>query len=625
MIYLRKIDNQCINKQISYTQEIKKIFLDGVENHDVIHCEGQTSHYKQDVKILMATDPRFDNGIKTVLNAEGQLEEGDIMMMSKYPNKKYIVELIKMGDERYAHFLSLFINGDRHLLCLSDDQLEKKPHYSSFKYLLAWFQKQLRINNDLAEGNKVKGEGGKDSSLRELYSNWRIYDYFSLDCNLLYGYLGTSNRVNYIQKTETELCIRPNFKAGTKEIESFFIDIKDEEKYVLDDIEIQNILEKKYNILNLDLSNQNEPNDNLKELFDDYIKVINYYSLRDNYDNCKDRLRSGINVILYGVPGAGKSYTVEHNYVKDKECVERVVFHPDYTYSDFIGQILPHSFDGNISYEFTPGPFTKILRESYRNPLKNYVLIIEEINRGNAPAIFGDVFQLLDRDKRAKIKDAEGRDIDNPFYCENTYGITNADIAKVVYNDEKHKVKLPTNLSIICTMNTSDQNVFNLDTAFQRRWEMRLVENVFNKESLAEKAFAEHKILDTNITWEIFCNTINDLILEKNQNMSSAEDKRLGTHFINVEDLNYNSDEDNLSLDEEQKKFAKLHNNMFAEKVIKYLWDDAFKFNRDEVFVEEYNSLEKVLRIFSENRGDSRFNFFENVVKDRFFPSQNRQ
>ena len=200
-----------------------------------------------------------------------------------------------------------------------------------------------------------------------------------------------------------------------------------------------------------------------------------------------------------------------------------------------------------------------------------------------------------------------------------------ADIAKVVYNDEKHKVKLPTNLSIICTMNTSDQNVFNLDTAFQRRWEMRLVENVFNKESLAEKAFAEHKILDTNITWEVFCNTMNDLILEKNQNMASAEDKRLGTHFINVEDLTYNSDEDNLSLDEEQKKFAKLHNNMFAEKVIKYLWDDAFKFNRDEVFVEEYNSLEKVLRIFSENRGDNRFNFFENVVKDRFFSSQNSQ
>lgn len=140
----------------------------------------------------------------------------------------------------------------------------------------------------------------------------------------------------------------------------------------------------------------------------------------------KDRLTTGCNVLLYGVPGSGKSWTIEHEYCKPGSVVERLVFHPDYTYSDFIGQILPAvAEDGQVSYKFTPGPFTNILREAYNNPGKEYILIIEEINRGNAPAIFGEVFQLLDR----KV---EIRDIDDDGFPVGTseYGITNMNIAE---------------------------------------------------------------------------------------------------------------------------------------------------------------------------------------------------
>ena len=106
-------------------------------------------------------------------------------------------------------------------------------------------------------------------------------------------------------------------------------------------------------------------------------------------DSQEERLTTGCNVLLYGVPGSGKSWTIEHEYCKPGSIVERLVFHPDYTYSDFIGQILPAvSEDGQVSYKFAPGPFTSILREAYNNPGKEYILIIEEINRGNAPAIF---------------------------------------------------------------------------------------------------------------------------------------------------------------------------------------------------------------------------------------------
>ena len=112
----------------------------------------------------------------------------------------------------------------------------------------------------------------------------------------------------------------------------------------------------------------------------------------------ESRINSGTNILLYGVPGSGKSWTIEHEYCKVDSYVERLVFHPDYTYSDFVGQILPDVDDeGLVTYKFTPGPFTTLMREAYRNPTQEYILIIEEINRGNAPAIFGEVFQLLDR------------------------------------------------------------------------------------------------------------------------------------------------------------------------------------------------------------------------------------
>ena len=116
------------------------------------------------------------------------------------------------------------------------------------------------------------------------------------------------------------------------------------------------------------------------------VNVSSLLGIANTSNNIESsRLTTGENVLLYGVPGSGKSWTIEHEYCKPGSVVERLVFHPDYTYSDFIGQILPAvAEDGQVSYKFTPGPFTNILRESYHNPGTEYILIIEEINRGNA-------------------------------------------------------------------------------------------------------------------------------------------------------------------------------------------------------------------------------------------------
>lgn len=346
-----------------------------------------------------------------------------------------------------------------------------------------------------------------------------------------------------------------------------------------------------------------------------------------------NRLTTGCNVLLYGVPGSGKSYTIEHEYCKPGSQVERLVFHPDYTYSDFIGQILPAVDDnGQVSYKFTAGPFTNILREAYNHPTTEYILIIEEINRGNAPAIFGEVFQLLDRKVEYREVDDDGFPIGT-----SEYGITNANIAKIVYGDEKHKVRIPSNLSIIGTMNTSDQNVFTLDTAFQRRWDMRLIENNFEN---VDSSLADATILDTSVTWKDFCTEINKIVVGNGARMTSAEDKRLGAYFVHLRDLKFDErmgdladgEYDGLRKEESHKQLtdaekarlaevrdAMKQNRKFPEKVIKYLWDDAFKFNREIIFeTTEYQSLEQVIRAFMYAEKLDRFKMFKENVRSAF-------
>lgn len=353
------------------------------------------------------------------------------------------------------------------------------------------------------------------------------------------------------------------------------------------------------------------------------------------------REENGINTLLYGVPGSGKSWTIEHEYCKPGTMVERLVFHPDYTNADFVGQILPvvDPVDKQVTYEFTPGPFTNILRAAYLNPCQKYVLIIEEINRGNAPAIFGDIFQLLDRA-------VEEKTIDGVTYPAGTseYGITNENVARVVYGSGTHKVRIPSNLSILGTMNTSDQNVFTLDTAFQRRWRMRLIENNFNN---VRASLSNAQILDTQITWRKFCETINGIIISNKAKMASAEDKRLGVYFIHESDLKFDdralpsgdyltltaevedlmkkellgniSDVEKVRL--EQIREAIIQNRVFPEKVIKYLWDDAFKFNPEALFdTETMESLEQVIRTFVYSKGKERFNIFKPTVRQLLYP-----
>ncbi|BAJ57768.1 Type IV restriction-modification enzyme [Helicobacter pylori F32] len=312
-------------------------------------------------------------------------------------------------------------------------------------------------------------------------------------------------------------------------------------------------------------------------------------SLSDNKIDESVRIDGGKNIILYGVPGSGKSYTLQRDYYNDNSVVEKIVFHPDYSYSDFVGQIMPSVDDsGIVSYKFNPGPFTNILKKAYHNPQTKHVLVIDEINRGNAPAIFGEIFQLLDRLKHDKDDFKKGS---------SEYAINNMDIANIVHSDKNVSIRIPSNLWIIATMNTSDQNVFTLDTAFQRRFSMQLIENSFEN---VDDDFKNMKILDTDITWQKFCTTINEKIAQNNDGLSSMEDKRFGVYFVNIDDLKSKEN--------------------FAHKVIKYLWDNVFKFDRNIIFdTTKFNTLEAVVKNFTKEKGRTQFDIFSDDVKELLF------
>ncbi len=288
--------------------------------------------------------------------------------------------------------------------------------------------------------------------------------------------------------------------------------------------------------------------------------------------------------IYYGVPGSGKSHKIDEatKGLPDEQKM-RVVFHPEYTNADFVGQILPVQTEKGLEYPFKAGPFTRILKRALKNPDKTYYLIIEEINRGNAAAIFGDLFQLLDRDSDGwSSYSIENLDInayirsENERYSEKSPPTTKQ-IGNIEYT-ENTSIRLPPNLSLYATMNTSDQNVFTLDNAFQRRWDMQLVKNECTDTNQMDATIT---VNNQSITWKDFQETINAVIGEKSNEggLSSMEDKRLGCWFVKAEN-------------------GEIKASVFADKVLKYLWDDAFKFYHQEMFKGDIKNFEELHKTF---------------------------
>lgn len=348
-----------------------------------------------------------------------------------------------------------------------------------------------------------------------------------------------------------------------------------------------------------------------------------------------------IQKIIFGSPGTGKSYRIKTKISKDLQIdvnsknYVSTVFHPEYTYGEFIGKLVPYTKDGKVEYNFYNGHFIKALGKAYKNLIEakdkyekdkkevldkfkkeigkprqddfsvdevsqlelkytaieknpqNVILVIDEINRGNSASIFGVVFQLLDRtmtgwseypitiseiEKLGLLKEmgfeplsgnnGEYRYEEKILKSSKFYELQSS-IFEGLSEDEKidleqNQIKIPANLSIVATMNTSDNSIYFMDNAFKRRWDWEFI-NVDddNQNEVADKMLI--KIQGAEYKWVDFVDNLNNFIRSKYREIRKIEDKQIGYFFIN-EDI----------ITEEHIK----------NKLLFFVWDSVFTNNK---------------------------------------------
>ena len=312
------------------------------------------------------------------------------------------------------------------------------------------------------------------------------------------------------------------------------------------------------------------------------------------------------NRILFGAPGTGKSYTLNKektDLLKNGGEFERVTFHPDYSYAHFVGTYKPVSNEsGEISYEYVPGPFMRTyvaaMKSANSDNPKPYLLIIEEINRANVAGVFGDVFQLLDRNSENISEYPIQTSEDMRKYLAKELGGASA-----LYTE----IKIPDNMFIWATMNSADQGVYPMDTAFKRRWNFTYLGINDNEEGILGKEISLGSgDYERKVEWNELRKAINIELLEE---CKVNEDKLLGPYFVAKNCLDIN------------EKFIEV----FKNKIIMYLFDDAAKHKRSVIFSgSETNNIyseickefdEKGIFIFSE-RVQEKFPYQDRVINE---------
>ncbi len=345
------------------------------------------------------------------------------------------------------------------------------------------------------------------------------------------------------------------------------------------------------------------------------------------------------NLIYFGAPGTGKSHKLKEavegkvdnagkaskkdvdgneifGYFVDidnekvvKRRYERVTFYPTYSYAQFVGCYKPvmketTDTDGKkseeIAYQFVPGPFLRVLVDALKDHAHNHCLVIEEINRANAAAVFGDVFQLLDRG--GKWSDGDDESI-KPFFGDGAaseYDVAASEDIKRYLKEELAKcesarkflkvvpgkdengnniwkecrLRIPSNMYIWATMNSADQGVFPMDTAFKRRWEFKYVgiDEGYNKQG-DKGAPSEWVVGDSGYYWDQIRRFVNKQLSDNGVN----EDKLMGPWFVKPEN--------NKSVSADQ----------FKSKVLMYLWEDAGRMCRKKLFGDKIKTYSDIV------------------------------
>ena len=295
-------------------------------------------------------------------------------------------------------------------------------------------------------------------------------------------------------------------------------------------------------------------------IFDVWVTNVQEAYFDDKEDGLeeldKKTAKPTLQQIYYGAPGTGKSYKI-NEITKSTKNFTRTTFHPDSDYSTFVGcykptmeptgTIVGGKEQTKISYSYVAQAFLQAYTAAWKNTNEPYYLIIEEINRGNCAQIFGDLFQLLDRDENGMSSYGITPDKDIANYLRKEFAkseIENADIKN------GNTMILPSNLYILATMNTSDQSLFPIDSAFKRRWDWEYVP--------IEDAGKKHyiKVGNKKYDWWTFIDTINNSI----DHITGSEDKKIGYWFVKP-----------------QNNDREITAKQFVGKVLFYLWNDVYK------------------------------------------------
>mgnify|MGYP001317286605 CR=1 FL=1 len=304
-----------------------------------------------------------------------------------------------------------------------------------------------------------------------------------------------------------------------------------------------------------------------------------------------------IQKILFGSPGTGKSHRIvksiipSHLRITNNSNIIKTVFHPEYTYGDFVGKLVPFTKAGRVEYKFHPGHFLIALSQAYKNILDNVedpdnvVLVIDEINRGNSAAIFGTVFQLLDRepngwssyfinvteleiltileligvkfkalaDNKYEYKfPGETHEVQDYLVFQNRVECLNMDL-------KQKRIFIPPNLSLLATMNTSDNSIYFMDNAFKRRWDWEFV----NIEDDNQRSVVASRRINLygqdSCAWNDFVDKLNGFIRSHYKTVRKIEDKQIGYFFINEQEINHEH---------------------IKNKLMFFVWDSVFNTNR---------------------------------------------
>lgn len=420
-------------------------------------------------------------------------------------------------------------------------------------------------------------ENLKNKNYEELFREWIVRTVEANKSNV--KYIGTLNR--FVKDVNNELTME----------EFTPIDVWNNPKNFANQYSVESIMSIADKLKsNTAYITTGKSGSELKTIYNKYLKWADTLPQEwpDTINEVEDleyssqQIKKSRQYIYFGAPGTGKSYKLNEDSREFGNNVERVTFYPNMSYGNFVGVFKPFpvkigSDESRITYKYVPGPLIKQLIEALLHPDRPYLLIIEELNRANVSAVFGDLFQLLDRNQEYVSEYPIAISEDLKEYCNQVYeNCTDEDSVTNMRETMKNGLVFPSNFYIWATMNSADQGVVPMDTAFKRRWDQKYFglddaweenkEDFTHYKKIKYQVELNGEVSDRKVSWNVLRRIINDML---SMNMNIPEDKLLGPYFISK----------NILIESDEAV-----TEAFKSKVLMYLFDDVAKQNRSLVF-----------------------------------------